>query len=118
MREKLIELLRQCDTKCDEIQCEECPYDNEPYDCGNPMKADYLIANGVTISDRLGTGEKCTASLNFEAEYPKAMEEIQKAKYENEYLRDELRNAKQALSWYEAMKQTVEVIFGRKFEHG
>ena len=80
--------------------------------------ADYLIANGVTISDHADKDTKCTASLHFEAEYAKAMEELKKAKYENEYLRDELRNAKQALSWYEAMKQTVEVIFGRKFEHG
>lgn len=49
MREKLIELLNQCDQKCDETDCYECPY-NIIYDCGNPMRADFLIANGVTIS--------------------------------------------------------------------
>lgn len=117
MREKLVELLKQGRKECAETACIKCRYSDSP-NCGEERMADILIANVVTISDRLGTGEKCTASLNFEAEYPKAMEEIQKAKYENEYLRDELRNAKQALSWYEAMKQTVEVIFGRKFEHG
>ena len=108
MREKLIDLL-------DKVHHTEM---GKSYRLRIETIADYLIANGVTISDHADKDAKCTASLNYEAEYARKMEEIEKAKYEIGYLRDELRNAKQALSWYEAMKQTIEVIFGRKFEHG
>jgi hypothetical protein len=104
MREKLIELL-------DKVHHTAM---GETYPERIETIADYLIANGVTISDH----KECTASLNYEKEYYKAMEEIQKAKYEIGYLRDELRNARNALSWHEAMKQTIEVIFGRKFGDG
>ena len=104
MREKLIELL-------DKVHHTAM---GETYPERIETIADYLIANGVTISDH----KECTASLNYEKEYYKAMEEIQKAKYETDHLRDELRCKERSLMWYDGIKQTIEVICGREFYNG
>ena len=117
MRDKIIDVLAKVDRNCTNTECAKCQYKSSPI-CIDEKRADAIIESGVAISDHADKDAECTASLNYEAEYARKMEEIEKAKYEIGYLRDELRNAKQALSWYEAMKQTIEVIFGRKFEHG
>ena len=51
MREKLIELITDCTTECYSIPCNECDYFDKP-SCASQWKADYLIANGVTIPVR------------------------------------------------------------------
>lgn len=101
MREKLIELVNEA-------------RDLRTGQCLAERTADHLIANGVTISNP----KECTASLNYEKEYYKAMEEIQKAKCENNHLRDELRCKERSLMWYDGIKQTIEVICGREFYNG
>lgn len=60
-REKLIELMAKADKHRDEIcvghGCESCAY--EQYDeCGNQIKAEYLIANGVTLATDNNVGGK------------------------------------------------------------
>jgi hypothetical protein len=115
MKEKLIELLKQCEKECDGKPCDECIYD-AGLDCGNQHIADVLIANGVTIAR--AEDLKHTASLDYEAEYIRAMEEIAKAKCEISHLRDELRCKERSLMWHDGIKQTIEVIFGREFYNG
>ena len=55
-REKLIELLykaeEQADKRCDFAEnCEQCPANNRENNCLDWLKADCLIANGVTIQE-------------------------------------------------------------------
>ena len=55
MREKLIELLsesiRHAGNVCGETgDCKKCQYDKYGEDCGYAIRADYFIANGVTIA--------------------------------------------------------------------
>lgn len=53
-------------------------------------------------------------SLNYEAEYEKAMEELAKAKAEICYLRDELRLKKEETMWLNGFKAAVETIFQKE----
>ena len=69
MKEKLIELLKQCQKECDETCCEQCIYDNS-FDCGNEHIADFLFKHGVMVSDPLKAGKECV-SMDYEAEYHK-----------------------------------------------
>jgi hypothetical protein len=55
------------------------------------------------------------AKPNFEAEFAKAMDELSKVKRENETLRSQLEQKEKSLLWYDGIKQTIEVIFGREF---
>ena len=55
------------------------------------------------------------ARPNFEAEFARAMDELTKAKRENETLRNQLEQKEKSLLWYDGIKQTIEVIFGREF---
>lgn len=51
MREKLIELLRQCE--CESERCEDCRFDGDYEGCYRrqaEIVADHLIANGATIT--------------------------------------------------------------------
>lgn len=57
-----------------------------------------------------------TCFPDWEAMYHKANEELEKSKYENAELREENRRLKRAVESLRAIKQTVEVIFGRKFD--
>ena len=57
MREKLIELLEKAeelaDKRCDFAEnCDQCPANNQSINCLDWLKADCLIANGVTIPVR------------------------------------------------------------------
>lgn len=61
--------------------------------------------------------KELTASLNYEAEYHKLREQLAKAKMENEALRDELQHYGKRLAWYDGIKQTLEVIYGRDFPY-
>lgn len=56
-----------------------------------------------------------TASLNYEAEYNRLREELAKEQMHNGYLRDELQHKERQVMWYDGIKQTIEVIFGREF---
>ena len=56
-REKLMELLKGSDEYCDETCCEKCPYDSVG-DCGPLMRADHLIANGVTVQKWIPVSER------------------------------------------------------------
>lgn len=49
MREKLIELIKQVDERCDATSCMKCEYRGKGLSCGRYMLADYLIKNGVKI---------------------------------------------------------------------
>ena len=53
----------------------------------------------------------CCASLNYEAEYEQAMSEIEKAKLEISYLRDELRQKEKELIRLHGFQQAVVLIF-------
>ena len=48
MREKLIELLFECQNECYSITCDECEHFGK-WRCLSQWQADSLIANGVTI---------------------------------------------------------------------
>ena len=49
-REKLIELLKQADDKCESIkQCENCVGFGKGAECVNFLIADHLLANGVIV---------------------------------------------------------------------
>ena len=50
MRERLIELLKQADEKCNSIkQCKNCIGFGKGEDCLNFLISDYLITNGVIV---------------------------------------------------------------------
>lgn len=50
MKEKLVELLRKADKKCNDTkQCEECSGYGKGEECINNMFADFLLANGVIV---------------------------------------------------------------------
>ena len=52
---------------------------------------------------------------DFEAMYFRAMDELSKEKEENEILRRDLEQKEKSLLWYDGIKQTIEVVFGREF---
>ena len=54
--------------------------------------------------------DRC-ASLNYEAEYHRAMDEIEKAKYEIELLREEAFNDRRELDRLQGFQQAVVLIF-------
>jgi hypothetical protein len=63
MREKLIELfegsLRYAGDVCGETgDCSKCQYDKYGSNCGYAIRADYLIANGVTIAKWIPVTER------------------------------------------------------------
>ena len=60
-REKLIELIKRIDGVCPkEGDCKECEFCNLD-ECYFPAKADYLLANGVTIPVRC---DDCRLHMN------------------------------------------------------
>lgn len=71
MKDKLFELINQGQLKC--VDCKDCDYACEEF-CGNRKLADYLIDNGVTISDPLKVGKEFV-SRNYEAEYHELLHE-------------------------------------------
>ena len=50
-REKLIELIQDGTHQCSKILCKECEHFAKLEKCKANIIADYLIANGVTVSD-------------------------------------------------------------------
>jgi hypothetical protein len=63
MREKLIELfegsLRYAGDVCGETgDCSKCQYDKCGSNCGYAIRADYLIANGVTVAKWIPVTER------------------------------------------------------------
>lgn len=61
----------------------------------------------------MNDGKTCLP--DWESMYHRACDELEKSKYENAELREENRRLKRAVESLQAIKQTVEVIFGRKF---
>lgn len=61
----------------------------------------------------MNDGKTCLP--NWEAMYRIACEELEKGKYENAELREENSFLKREVECLRTIKQTVEVIFGRKF---
>ena len=59
---------------------------------------------------------KC-ASLDYERAYDKSMRELEKAKCEANYLRDELRLKEEELKWHCGFRSAVELIFGKGGRH-
>lgn len=59
-----------------------------------------------------------TVSLNYEGEYHRLRDELSKACTKVEYLQKELDRKNRDLAYYEGIKQTLEVIFGREFYNG
>ena len=55
------------------------------------------------------------ARPDFEAMYRRATDELSKANHENELLRKEFAQKEKSLFWYDGIKRTIEVIFGRDF---
>lgn len=56
-----------------------------------------------------------TARSNYESEYHRLRDELSKACTKIECLRKELDRKNRNLAYYEGMKHTLEVIFGREF---
>lgn len=52
---------------------------------------------------------------DFEKMYHRAMDELSKEKEKNEILRRDLEQKEKSLLWYDGIKQTIEVVFGREF---
>ena len=61
---------------------------------------------------------KNTAGLNYEAEYNRLKEEMQKQKEENAYLRAELKDKEKELQYYYGFEEACKLIFGRRYENG
>ncbi len=61
----------------------------------------------------MNDGKTCLP--NWEAMYRSACEELEKGKYENAELREANSFLKREVECLRTIKQTVEVIFGRKF---
>ena len=59
-----------------------------------------------------------TAGLNYEAEYNRLKEEMQKQKEENAYLRAELKDKGKEMQYYYGFEATCKLIFGRRYENG
>ena len=59
-----------------------------------------------------------TSGLNYEAEYNRLKEEMQKQKEENEYLRAELKDKEKELQYYYGFEAACKLIFGRRYENG
>ena len=59
-----------------------------------------------------------TAGLNYEAEYNRLKEEMQKQKEENAYLRAELKDKEKELQYYYGFEAACKLIFGRRYENG
>ena len=105
MKEKLIELLKQCEKECDGKPCDECIYDAS-LDCGNQHIADVLIANGVTISDPLKAGKECV-SRNYEAEYHELLEKHSRFYADHQAMEFEFARMR-------AQLDIVHLIFGKR----
>ena len=113
MKEKLIELLKQCQKECDETSCEQCIYDASS-DCGTHHIADFLIAHGATVSNPNKEGKDRTASLNYEAEYHKLIEEKECLMAKMEFLRSEHNSLETEFIRLRAQMDVVQLIFGGK----
>lgn len=59
-----------------------------------------------------------TSGLNYEAEYNRLKEEMQKQKEENAYLRSELKDKEKELQYYYGFESACKLIFGRRYENG
>ena len=59
-----------------------------------------------------------TAVLNYEAEYNRMKEEMEKIKEENAYLREEMKNKEKELRYYYGFEAACKLIFGRRYENG
>ena len=102
MREKLVALIKQCH-ECRDIACDKCTYFNSP-NCAEEHIADYLLANGVTISNPNATS-RC-----YEAEWKSTLDElkircceIEELKHLCDRLRDE--NSKLGLQYEKLLKE-------------
>lgn len=113
MKEKLIELFMQCDNECDNDNCIKCKY-ADVSQCGKHRLADILIANGVEFSPRPKKDENCTASLNYEAEYYRLLEERECLMAKMEFLRSEKESLESEFIRLRAQMDVVYLIFGGK----
>ena len=59
-----------------------------------------------------------TVGLNYEAEYHRLLEELEKQKQENMELREQLENKRAELRYYFGFKAACELIFRGRFENG
>ena len=59
-----------------------------------------------------------TVGLNYESEYNRLKEEMQKQKEENAYLRAELKGKEKELQYYYGFEAACKLIFGRRYENG
>lgn len=53
-----------------------------------------------------------TCGLNYEAEYERLRAELEKANYENRYLRDDCKELRHTIGILEAQMYVVRLIFG------
>ena len=59
-----------------------------------------------------------TAGLNYEAEYNRLKDEMQKLNEENAYLRAELKGKEKELQYYYGFEAACKLIFGRRYNNG
>ena len=59
-----------------------------------------------------------TEGINYEAEYNRMKEEMEKIKEENAYLREEMKNKEKELRYYYGFEEACKLIFGRRYENG
>ena len=95
VREKLVELIKTSPREDGCIAIEDI--------------ADHLISNGITVDVR----EK-TAGLDYEAEYNRLKEEMSKQNEENKHLREELKEKKRELRYYQGFEAACMLILGGK----
>ena len=62
--------------------------------------------------------KKKTATLNYEAEYYRLLEELAKQKQKNQELREQLENKQAELRYYFGFEAACELIFRGRFENG
>ena len=59
-----------------------------------------------------------TAGLDYESEYNRLKDEMEKQNEENKYLREELKEKEGELLYHQGFKAACELIFWRRYEHG
>ena len=90
MRERLIELLKQVDKKCDNsIECKDCAGYGKGMWCKEYLTADHLLANGVIVpmyEQSMEETLKDIVQYNGHAEWlTELVKQIEESKKEEEY---------------------------------
>ena len=70
VKEKLVELLEECDGKCYKTPCITCDYHGNR-NCSIQMQVDNLISNGVTVNECVSVTERLPDESGMTVDYIK-----------------------------------------------